>query len=230
MVLFHLVHKRLSRHRASRLYRFVGILAIFLSALIGATPSLSAAEPVKLMVFGDSLSAGYGLQKPDSFTEKLAAALKQHGLNVEVIASSVSGDTTSGGKARLAWALAEKPDALLLELGANDGLRGIEPAVSRRNLVSLLTQLKKNGTRVLIAGMMAPPNLGQEYGAEFNKIFPDLAEQFDVPLYPFFLEGVIAKPELNQMDGIHPNPRGVDEIVKRILPMVVKLVSIKDKF
>ncbi len=224
MFLFHLVHKRLSRHRASRFSHFAVILAIFLSVpFFGIAPS-GAAETTKLMVFGDSLTAGYGLQKSNSFTEKLSEALKQKGLNVRVIAASVSGDTTAGGKARLAWALADKPDAVLLELGANDGLRGIEPAASRLNLADILQRLKKQGIRVLITGMLAPPNLGSDYGQEFNRIFPDLAKQYNVPLYPFFLEGVVANPALNQKDGIHPNPQGVDEIVKRILPMVVKLV------
>ena len=221
---FHLVHKRLSRHRARRFCHLGVILAIFLSAMSGAVLPSYAAEPVKLMVFGDSLAAGYGLQQPDSFTEKLSQALKQKGLSVRIISSSVSGDTTAGGKARLAWALADKPDAVLLELGANDGWRGIEPASSRQNLAEILRRLKAKGTRVLIAGMMAPPNLGKEYGREFNQIYPELARQFDVPLYPFFLAGVVANPRLNQQDGIHPNAQGVDEIVKRILPMVMKLV------
>ncbi len=200
------------------------ILAIFLSSVIWASPSSQAAEPVKLMIFGDSLSAGYGLPKPESFTEKLTQALKRQGVNVQVMASSVSGDTTSGGKARLAWALADKPDAILLELGANDGLRGIEPALSRANLEDILQRLQQSGTRVLMAGMKAPPNLGKEYAREFDRIYPELAARYNIPLYPFFLEGVVARPAMNQADGIHPNPRGVDEIVKRILPMVVKLV------
>jgi acyl-CoA thioesterase-1 len=221
---FHLVHKWLSHQGTSRFSKNGVILAILLLLLGGPNASALAAETFKLMVFGDSLSAGYGLPKPDSFTEKLAKALKQKGLNVEIVASSVSGDTTAGGRARLAWALADKPDAILLELGANDGLRGIEPATSRANLENILKRLKQSGTRVLMTGMKAPPNLGQEYGREFDRIYPDLAAQFKVPLYPFFLEGVVARPDFNQDDGIHPNPLGVDEIVKRILPMVVKLV------
>ncbi len=224
MFLFHLVHKSLSRHPASRFFQLAGILAIFLSALSWPIAPLLAADQTKFMVFGDSLAAGYGLQKSNSFTEKLAVALKDKGLNVEVISSSVSGDTTAGGKARLDWALADKPRAILVELGANDGLRGIDPSETKRNLADILQRLKKQGTAVLLAGMMAPPNLGQEYGQEFNQIYPDLARQFKVALYPFFLEGVVAVPALNQADGIHPNPKGVDEIIKRILPMVVKLV------
>jgi len=224
MFLFHLVHKSLFHNSTSRFWLLGVILAIFLSALLWGNLPSQAAEPVKLMIFGDSLSAGYGLPKPDSFTEKLTEALKQRGVNVQIVASSVSGDTTSGGKVRLAWALADKPDAILLELGANDGLRGIEPALSRANLEDILQRLQQSGTRVLMAGMKAPPNLGKEYAEEFNRIYPELAARFKIPLYPFFLEGVVARAELNQADGIHPNPRGVDEIVKRILPMVVKLV------
>tara|TARA_B100000315_G_scaffold245448_1_gene271344 strand:+ start:248 stop:925 length:678 start_codon:yes stop_codon:yes gene_type:complete len=224
MFQLHLVHKALSHNSTSRFWLLGAILAIFLSTIIwGASPTF-AVEPVKLMIFGDSLSAGHGLPKPDSFTEKLTQALKQSGLNVQVVASSVSGDTTSGGKARLDWALADKPDALLLELGGNDGLRGIDPALSRANLDDILQRLKNSGTRVLMAGMMAPPNLGKEYADEFNRIYPELAARYKIALYPFFLEGVVARPEMIQADGIHPNPRGVDEIVKRILPMVVKLV------
>ena len=224
MFLFHVVYQRQSRYSARHFCFWAPVLLMYLALNFLPISYLSAAEPVKLMVFGDSLSAGYGLKKTNAFTEKLSRALKSAGFNIEVIASSVSGDTTAGGKARLAWALADKPDALLLELGANDGLRGIEPATSRRNLEDILRRLKSSGTRVLVAGMLAPPNLGQEYGLEFNQIFTDLAQQFKVPLYPFFLDGVVGNPRLNQGDGIHPNPKGVDEIVKRILPMVIKLV------
>ena len=224
MFLFHLVHKLLSHNSTSRFWLLGVFLAIFFSLTQWAIVPSQAAETVKLMVFGDSLSAGYGLPKSDSFTARLTQALKQSGVNVQVVASSVSGDTTSGGKARLAWALADKPDAILLELGANDGLRGIEPTLSRANLKNILQRLQRSGTRVLLAGMRAPPNLGKEYASEFNRIYPELAARFKIPLYPFFLDGVVARPEMNQADGIHPNPRGVDEIVKRILPMVVKLV------
>jgi len=176
------------------------------------------------MIFGDSLTAGYGLKRSDSFSEKLSNALKSKGRNVRIILSSVSGDTTAGGKARLDWALIEKPDAFLLELGANDGLRGIDPSVSRENLESIIKKLKKNRVKTLIAGMFAPPNLGKEYSREFNNIFSSLAKKYSLLFYPFFLEGVAANPQLNQADGIHPNPKGVDEIIKRMLPIVMKLV------
>jgi acyl-CoA thioesterase-1 len=176
------------------------------------------------MIFGDSLTAGYGLEKINSFSEKLSIALRSKGRDVEIILSSVSGDTTSGGKARIDWALAEKPDAVLIELGANDGLRGINPKVSKSNLDYIIKQLRKHQVRTLLAGMLAPPNLGREYGDEFNNIYSSLAKKYDILYYPFFLEGVVANPQLNQADGIHPNSIGVDEIVKRMLPMIMKLV------
>jgi acyl-CoA thioesterase-1 len=177
------------------------------------------------MIFGDSLTAGYGLKKEDSFSEKLSIALENNGANVHIILSSVSGDTTAGGRARLDWSLAAKPDAFILELGANDGLRGIEPSVSKNNLEIILRKLKENGVKTLMAGMLAPPNLGKEYSKEFNDMYSSLAEKYGILFYPFFLEGVATEPQLNQEDGIHPNSDGVDEIIKRMLPIVLKLVK-----
>ena len=218
----------LSWRRSSRFYCYGSIFFVPLTILsLVNVPSNSSeiTQPViKLMIFGDSLTAGYGLKRSDSFSEKLSNALKSKGRNVRIILSSVSGDTTAGGKARLDWALIEKPDAFLLELGANDGLRGIEPSVSRENLESIIKKLKKNRVKILIAGMFAPPNLGKEYSREFNNIYSSLARKYSLLFYPFFLEGVAANPQLNQADGIHPNPKGVDEIIKRMLPIVMKLV------
>ena len=218
----------LSWRRSSRFYCYGSIFFVPLTILsLVNVPSNSSeiTQPViKLMIFGDSLTAGYGLKRSDSFSEKLSNALKRKGRNVRIILSSVSGDTTAGGKARLDWALIEKPDAFLLELGANDGLRGIEPSVSRENLESIIKKLKKNRVKTLIAGMFAPPNLGKEYSREFNNIYSSLARKYSLLFYPFFLEGVAANPQLNQADGIHPNPKGVDEIIKRMLPIVMKLV------
>ena len=218
----------LSWRRSSRFYCYGSIFFVSLTILsLVNVPSNSSeiTQPViKLMIFGDSLTAGYGLKRSDSFSEKLSNALKSKGRNVRIILSSVSGDTTAGGKARLDWALIEKPDAFLLELGANDGLRGIEPSVSRENLESIIKKLKKNRVKTLIVGMFAPPNLGKEYSREFNNIFSSLARKYSLLFYPFFLEGVAANPQLNQADGIHPNPKGVDEIIKRMLPIVMKLV------
>ena len=228
MVLKYVTHMFLSWRRSSRFYCYGSIFFVSLTILsLVNVPSNSSeiTQPViKLMIFGDSLTAGYGLKRSDSFSEKLSNALKSKGRNVRIILSSVSGDTTAGGKARLDWALIEKPDAFLLELGANDGLRGIEPSVSRENLESIIKKLKKNRVKTLIVGMFAPPNLGKEYSREFNNIFSSLARKYSLLFYPFFLEGVAANPQLNQADGIHPNPKGVDEIIKRMLPIVMKLV------
>ena len=228
MVLKYVTHMFLSWRRSSRFYCYGSIFFVSLTILsLVNVPSNSSeiTQPViKLMIFGDSLTAGYGLKRSDSFSEKLSNALKSKGRNVRIILSSVSGDTTAGGKARLDWALIEKPDAFLLELGANDGLRGIEPSVSRENLESIIKKLKKNRVKTLIVGMFAPPNLGKEYSREFNNIYSSLARKYSLLFYPFFLEGVAANPQLNQADGIHPNPKGVDEIIKRMLPIVMKLV------
>ena len=185
-------------------------------------------KPKTLVLFGDSLMAGYGLAHENGFAPKLEAALKEAGHDVQVINSSVSGDTSAAGLARLDWALVEKPDAVLLELGANDALRGMEPSQTRENLAEILEKLRGMDVDVLLAGMMAPPNMGAAYGEEFNSIYPDLASRYQVDLYPFFLEGVAAEPALNQDDGMHPNAEGVEVIVKRILPDVVDLLRTSD--
>lgn len=208
--------------RTSRFFVLAVMLALFLPIY---APSAQNANPVRILVLGDSLAAGYGLAKPDSFTVKLAGALADKGEHVEIINAGVSGDTTSGGKARLGWALADKPDAVILELGANDGLRGIDPAISRANLDAIINRLKSNKIKVLLTGMMAPPNLGREYGAAFNGIYPALAKKYNLLFYPFFLEGVATNPNLNQEDKIHPNAKGVDEIVRRLLPRVLELIG-----
>jgi acyl-CoA thioesterase-1 len=188
----------------------------------------SGETPKTLVLFGDSLMAGYGLDHENGFAPKLEAALKEAGHDVRVVNSSVSGDTTAAGLARLDWALVEKPDAVLLELGANDALRGMEPSQTRENLAAILEKLRGMDVDVLLAGMMAPPNMGKAYGEEFNSIYIDLASRYQVDLYPFFLEGVAAEPGLNQDDGMHPNADGVDVIVKRILPDVVHLLQSTD--
>lgn len=197
--------------------------AALLSFALLATPV--AAAPLRLMAFGDSLTHGYGLGPGETFPEQLEAALRAEGFDVTVLNAGNSGDTTAGGLARLDWALADDPDALILELGANDGLRGLDPAATYDNLDAMLTKLKEVGLPVLLTGMLAPPNLGREYGAAFNAVYPRLAEKHDVPLYPFFLDGVAAERALNQGDGIHPNAAGVAEIVARITPHVVRLLQ-----
>lgn len=194
-------------------------------ALIFLAFSPAAKAEIRILGLGDSLMAGYGLPPGDGFPDQLQAALRAEGLEAEVTNAGVSGDTSAGGRARLDWALASNPHAVIVELGANDGLRGLEPAETRRNLDAILTALDEKGLPVLLAGMLAPPNLGQEYGAEFEAVFRDLAKKHGVLFYPFFLEGVVGDPALNQQDGIHPTKEGVAVIVERILPMVRKLIT-----
>lgn len=202
-----------------------GLQALTAALLLVAAVPAANAESFRLMAFGDSLTHGYGLAGGDTFPEQLEAALRADGLEVTVLNAGNSGDTTAGGLARLDWALADKPAAVILELGANDGLRGLDPAATYDNLDAIMARLSAEGLPVLLAGMLAPPNLGREYGDAFNAVFPRLAEKYQAPLYPFFLEGVALVPELNQPDGIHPNAQGVAEIVKRIKPQVVALVK-----
>jgi len=199
-------------------------LALVLGVL--AAPAVGRADrPLKLLALGDSLTAGYGLPSSESFPVRLQAALAAAGLSVSVINAGVSGDTSAGGRARIDWLLADKPDFALVELGGNDGLRGIDPQVTYDNLDAMLARLARDKVPVLLAGMLAPPNLGREYGDAFKDVFPRLAEKHHVPLYPFFLDGVAAQPDLNQADGIHPNAKGVDVIVARILPYVKQLIA-----
>jgi acyl-CoA thioesterase-1 len=183
-----------------------------------------AGEPV-LVVIGDSLVAGYGLAPGEAFPEKLAAMLAARGQKVRVINAGVSGDTSAGGLERLDWAVPAEATAAIVELGANDALRGLDPAATRDNLDAIIARLKQRGIAVLIAGMLAPPNLGRAYGEAFGAIYPELAKKYSVALYPFFLDGVAAKPELNQTDGMHPTARGVDVIVAGILPQVEALLD-----
>lgn len=190
---------------------------LLLLALLGPAPARGEA-PLRILAFGDSLVAGYGLPATDSFVAQLERALAAAGISAEVIDGGVSGDTTAGGLARLDWSLAEEPDLVLLELGANDALRGLDPAETRANLEAILTRLGERGIPVLLAGMYAPPNLGPDYAEAFNRLYPELAERHGVPLYPFFLDGVAMEPSLNQPDGIHPNAAGVAVIVERLLP------------
>ena len=184
----------------------------------GADEQVPLDEQVRLLVLGDSLTAGYGLAPEDGFTSQLQAALRDAGLDVVVLNAGVSGDTTAGGLARLDWSLADNPTHVLVELGSNDALRGIDPAEAQSNLDAIVSRLIEEDVPVMLAGMYAPPNWGSAYSAEFNAIYPGLAERYDVPLYPFFLEGVAMDPDLNQRDGIHPNTTGVEVIVDNIVP------------
>jgi acyl-CoA thioesterase-1 len=183
-------------------------------------PAAGAGKPIKLVGLGDSLSAGLGLSVSAAFPARLKESLKIKGIDVDMINAGVSGDTSSGGRDRLDWSVPEGTDAVILELGANDALRGTDPKVTRAALTDVLARLKARKVAVLLCGMLAPPNYGSDYSARFNAIYPDLAKSFGVPLYPFFLEGVAADARLNQADGLHPTAEGVDVIVKSILPTV----------
>jgi acyl-CoA thioesterase-1 len=185
-----------------------------------ATATADAAKPVKLAVLGDSLTAGFGLAATDAFPAKLQKALRDKGIAVDVLNAGVSGDTTSGGLARLDWSIPQDTEAVIVELGANDALRGVDPAVARNALDGILAKLKARNIAVLLCGMYAPPNYGADYAARFNSIYPDLAKAHGVPLYPFFLDGVATVANLTQADGLHPTAAGIDVVVQRILPTV----------
>jgi len=204
---------------------FAHMVVLALSLMAGGTAlaqtsATARAKPIKMVVLGDSLSAGLGLPAPAAFPARLQKALKNNGIEVDMINAGVSGDTTSGGRDRLDWSVPEGTEAVILELGANDALRGVDPKVTRSALTDILTRLKARGIAVLLCGMYAPPNYGSDYAARFNAIYPELAKSFGVPLYPFFLEGVATEARLNQADGMHPTAEGVDTIVKNILPTV----------
>jgi len=188
-------------------------------------PVRAAERPVRIVVLGDSLAAGLGLPADAAFPAKLEQALKAKGLAVEIVNAGVSGDTAAGGLARLDWSVPEGTDAVILELGANDMLRGIDPKVTRAALAEIVRRLAARRIVVLVAGMRAAPNLGADYGRDFEAIYAELAAKNGLLLYPFFLDGVAAEPGLNQRDGLHPTAAGVDAIVNRILPAVEALVA-----
>ena len=200
---------------------FFTVLAITASLLAGA----ARAETLQLVGFGDSLMAGYQLPASDAFPVRLEAALREKGHDVAVANAGVSGDTTSGGLARLDWSIPDGTKGVILELGANDALRGIAPEETEKNLDTMLARLKERGIAVLLVGMMAPPNMGPEYAARFNEIYARLAERYDAVLYPFFLEGVVTKAELQLEDGMHPNAEGVTVMVRTMLPVVEQFVT-----
>ncbi len=192
--------------------------------LLAATPA--AAREIRLMMLGDSITAAYGLARNQGLPARLEAALRERGRQVRVIDAGVSGDTTAGGRARLAWALADRPDAVIVALGGNDGLRGIEPRSTAANVNAILDALKQRNLPVMLAGMLAPPNLGAEYGREFAATFTTIAQaRPEVVFYPFLLDGVAGDPAMNQPDRIHPNETGVAELVRRMLPSVESLLA-----
>lgn len=191
----------------------------------GALPASAQDKPVKLVLLGDSLTAGFGLPAAQAFPARLGLALKAKGLAVEIADAGVSGDTASGGLARLDWSVPEGTQAVIVELGANDALRGIDPKVTRAALDKILSRLKARNIEILVAGMQAPRNLGGDYAGGFDGIYAELAQKHGALLYPFFLDGVVGDAKLNQRDGIHPNPEGVDIIVSRMLPKVGELMA-----
>lgn len=194
--------------------------------LLLAAPA-AAEDRLTIVALGDSLTAGYLLGPDEGFTHQLEKALKEAGHdNVTVVNAGVSGDTTSGGLARLDWAVGPEADAVIVELGANDALRAIDPALTRKNLEEIVARLKERELPVLLAGMLAPPNLGRDYGESFNAIYTDIAEREELILYPFFLDGVAGDRALNLGDGIHPTAEGVGVIVERILPKVEELIAV----
>jgi acyl-CoA thioesterase-1 len=208
-------------------------LAALIAVMLAALPFAVMATPngpdrpatLELLAFGDSLVHGYGLPEGDTFPARLEAALRARGHAVNVVNAGNSGDTTEAGRARLDWVMRDSVDAAIVVLGANDALRGIDPAVTRRNLDAILGKLKEKGVPALLAGMKAPRNMGADYVDSFDGLYPSLARNHDVVYYPFFLKGVATDRDLNQADGIHPNAEGVAVIVENILPKVEELIQ-----
>jgi acyl-CoA thioesterase-1 len=203
----------------------VAHLSLVLAAISPTFGQAKAGTPLRLLILGDSLSAGYGLAHADGFESQLQAALKANGRDVTILDGAVSGDTSAGGRARLDWALGDGADAAIVELGANDGLRGVDPKDMQANLTAILDELASRRIPVLLAGMFAPPNMGPDYQNAFHTVFDHLGERPGVLYDPFFLEGVATIPGLNQADNMHPNPDGVRRIVARLLPLVEKLLA-----
>lgn len=212
--------------RRSRQSSFAMILILCGSIILSAQAGSVADDSSKrITVLGDSLVAGYGLAPGLSFPDRLETALQDEGYRIAVVNAGLSGDTTAGGLARLAWSLSDDPAAVIIVLGGNDMLRGLDPAATRTNLDAIITQLKQRNVTVMLAGMLASRNLGPEYVTAFDGLYPALAQKHDIDFYPFFLEGVALDPALNLSDGLHPNADGVDEIVRRILPFVTDMLD-----
>lgn len=207
-----------------------GFAAFLLTLALGFTVTTAArAELLHLVGFGDSLMAGYQLPPEDAFPARLEKALKAKGHDIVIANAGVSGDTTSGGLARIDWSVPDGTKGVILELGANDALRGIPPEESRKNLVSMIEKLKSRNIAVLLVGMIAPPNMGDDYAARFNPIYPELAAKYGVELYPFFLDGVVENPGLKLEDGMHPNGEGIGVMVERFLPYAERFIGSIEK-
>ncbi|NKJ06180.1 MULTISPECIES: arylesterase [Rhizobium] len=202
--------------------------AVITFGLLFGAVDAAEARTIQLVGLGDSLMAGYQLPPGDGFPAKLEAALKAKGLDVAVADAGVSGDTTSGGLSRVDWSVPDGTDGVILELGANDALRGIPPEQTEKNLETMIGQLKQRKIPVLLVGMLAPPNMGADYAEKFNPIYKRLADKYQLALYPFFLDGVATHADLQLSDGMHPNPKGVDVMVERILPAIVTFVGMID--
>jgi acyl-CoA thioesterase-1 len=210
-----------------RCHNVAVLLGVMLITLLSAATPVQAQNqaPIRLLVFGDSLVAGYSLPPDAAYPAQLEKALKAKGVNVTAMNAGVSGDTTAAAASRLDWALTDKPTHVIVELGANDMLRGLPPEQARTHLDAILTKLKQANLPVLLMGMLAAPNLGADYGRRFNSIYPDLAAKHGVPLYPFFLEGVAGDARLNLSDGIHPTRDGVAIMVERTLPHILRFLG-----
>jgi acyl-CoA thioesterase-1 len=201
--------------------RSLRLLKVALALAITQGASVATANDVcRIAVLGDSLTTAYGIAVEQGFPAQLERRLREEGYDCAVLDAGVGGDTTAGGLARLDWTLADRPSHVIVELGANDGLRALPPEQMEQNLAAIVSRLRADGVAVLLAGMRAPPNLGRSYGEAFERVFSRVAERQEVPLYPFFLDGVAGDPALNQGDGIHPTAAGIAVIVERILPTV----------
>jgi acyl-CoA thioesterase-1 len=206
-----------------------GLIVAFITLFAAQPCAASDQSPKYILALGDSLTAGYMLEPDQSFPVQLEASLRADGLNAHVINAGVSGDTTSGGLARLDWAMGDipggRPDLVIIELGANDAMRGIEPVAIKQNLAAIIEYMQARGARIILAGMLSAPNMGTDYAADFDPIYGELAAHYDIALYPFFLDGVATHPELTLADGKHPTGEGVSIIVTRIAPMVTRLLT-----
>ena len=217
-----------ARRKWHSLAQVVVLLAAVNASVSAADAPMAQAEPAKpirIVAFGDSLTAGYGVKPRHAFPAQLQKALKARGHNVVVVNAGVSGDTTAAGLERIAWAVPDGTDAVILEFGGNDALRGIDPKVTRANLDKIISSLKDRDIPILLAGIRAPANWGEDYSKAFDVIFPDLADEYGLVFYPFFLENVVLNPKLNLNDGLHPNSKGITEIIKRIVPSVEELID-----
>ena len=211
--------------RAAKVFNRTLFLALIVGVYFVVGVCAANANEKVVLALGDSLTAGFGLTTSSGFVAQLETRLILSGVSARVIDGGVSGDTSAGGLARLDWLFVDTPDLVIVELGANDGLRGLDPTSTMANLEAIVLRVKERGAKVLLSGMQAPPNMGEEYAREFNSIYEALARKYKIVLFPFFLEGVAAQPHLNQIDGIHPNADGVELIVEQILPFVMALLE-----